>query len=92
MALDDPLTGCDLHAVMPTLSDLPDEVLDLILQHVVTLPPFQSDGNIEHGGDTFHRVADWYTLASVNSRCAYCTCMPVYSARAAAPETKCSGG
>ena len=39
MALDNPLPSCDVHAVMPTLNDMPDGVLELILQHVVTLPP-----------------------------------------------------
>lgn len=54
---------------MPTISDLPDEVLELILQHVISAPPLhQAYGTGAHRGDTFHRVADWYTLASVDSR------------------------
>ena len=69
-----------MHAVMPTISDLPDEVLELILQHVITAAPSlqQADGTSSgHRDDTFHRVADWYTLARVDSRYVLRrTCMP----------------
>lgn len=59
---------------MTQISDLPDEVLQVILQHATNvaepLKQFnQLDNAHSFGGDNLYCIADWCALASVNTRC-----------------------